>query len=161
MLKPAALFTDGAVLCRNKEIRVFGETDHRTVTVILLDKTGATLAETVCESRDGRFLAFLDPQQAQTGCRLVIRAGNEQAEAADDEKPVVDYLKAHGLWDQYETEREKLRTYAGNISDIKYLYIVVWGGKDSKYNMYLLDADDVPVYETGYYEEREKEFLGI
>ena len=85
----------------------------------------------------------------------------EQAEAADDEKPVVDYLKAHGLWDQYETEREKLRTYAGNISDIKYLYIVVWGGKDSKYNMYLLDADDVPVYETGYYEEREKEFLGI
>jgi len=27
--------------------------------------------------------------------------------------------------------------------------------------MYLLDADDVPVYETGYYEEREKEFLGV
>ena len=83
MLKPAALFTDGAVLCRNKEIRVFGETDQRTVTVILSDKNGEILAETGCESRDGRFLADLAPQQAQTGCRLIIRAGNEQAEAAD------------------------------------------------------------------------------
>ena len=83
MLKPAALFTDGAVLCRSKEIRVFGETDHRTVTVILLDKNGATLAETTCEGRNGRFLASLCPQQAQTGCKLIVRAGTEQREAAD------------------------------------------------------------------------------
>ncbi len=83
MLKPAALFTDGAVLCRNKEIRVFGETDQQIVAVILSDKNGATLAETISESRDGRFLASLAPQQAQAGCRLSIRAGNEQAEAAN------------------------------------------------------------------------------
>lgn len=83
MLKPSALFTDGAVLCRNKEIRIFGESNHRTVTVMLLDQNGAILAETVCESRNGRFLAFLNPQRAQTGCRLVIRAGNEQAEATN------------------------------------------------------------------------------
>ena len=83
MLKPAALFTDGAVLCRSKEIRVFGETDHRTVTVILLDQNGGILAETVCESGKGRFLAALCPQQAQTGCRMIIRAGTEQSEAAD------------------------------------------------------------------------------
>ena len=85
----------------------------------------------------------------------------EQAEQNENEKPVMDYLKEKGLWEQYATEREKLRAYVNNISDIKYLYIVVWGDKDSKYNMYLLDADDVPVYETGYYEEREKEFLGV
>ncbi len=85
----------------------------------------------------------------------------DRAEETENEKLVIDYLNEKGLWEQYETEREKLRTYENNISDIKYLYIVVWGDKDSKYNMYLLDADDVPVYETGLYEEREKEFLGV
>ena len=85
----------------------------------------------------------------------------EQAEAEDDEERVIAYLKEKGLWEQYEAERAKLRSYVKNISDIKYLYIVVWGDSDSRYNMYLLDADDVPVYETGLYEEREKEFLGV
>lgn len=83
------------------------------------------------------------------------------AEENDDEKLVVDYLKEKGLWAQYETERNKLRNYVENITDIKYLYIVVWGDKGAAYNMYLLDSDDVPVYETGYYEEREEEFLNV
>ena len=84
MLKPAALFTDGAVLCRNKEIRVFGEADSGAeVTVTLLDREGGVLAEAACRSRDGRFLVSLRPQEAQTGCRLVISSGTERAEAAD------------------------------------------------------------------------------
>lgn len=84
MLKPAALFTDGAVLCRNKEIRVFGEADSGAeITVSLLDRNGHILGEAACQSRDGRFLAALSPQAARTGCKLVIRAGEEQAEAAD------------------------------------------------------------------------------
>ena len=83
MLKPAALFTDGAVLCRNREIRVFGEADSGAeVLVTLTDRNGKKLAEASCRS-DGRFLALLCPQEAQTGCRLVIRSGNERAEAAD------------------------------------------------------------------------------
>ncbi len=83
MLKPAALFTDGAVLCRNREIRVFGEADSGAeVRVTLLDRNGNTLAEAACRS-GGRFVASLRPQEAQTGCRLVIRAGEERAEAAD------------------------------------------------------------------------------
>ena len=83
MLKPAALFTDGAVLCRNKEIRVFGEADSGAgVEVTLLDRSGKVLAEAACRS-DGRFLVSLSPQEAQTGCRLVIRCGGERAEAAD------------------------------------------------------------------------------
>jgi len=85
----------------------------------------------------------------------------ERADQTQQEALVVDYLKEQGLWEQYETEREKLRAYVDNISDIKYLYIVVWGDKGSRYNMYLLDSDDVPVYETGFYEEREAEFLGV
>lgn len=84
-----------------------------------------------------------------------------QAEENSDEASVIAYLKEKGLWEQYVTERDKLRDYANNLSEIKYLYIVVWGDKDSRYNMYLLDADDVPVYETGLFEEREKEFLGV
>ena len=84
MLKPAALFTDGAVLCRNREIRVFGEADSgETVQVTLLNRDGETLAVAACVSADGRFLATLCPQKAQTGCTLVFRAGNGRAEAAD------------------------------------------------------------------------------
>ena len=84
MLKPAPMFTDGAVLCRKKEIRIFGEADHKAVvTVTLQDRHGNVLAEAKGQSRDGRFLVSLCPQEAQTGCRLIIRAGNEQAEAAD------------------------------------------------------------------------------
>ena len=83
MLKPAALFTDGAVLCRDKEIRVFGETDSGTVSVTLLDRDGGILAEAACESNGGRFLVNLPPQKAQTGCRLMINAGTEKAEAED------------------------------------------------------------------------------
>ena len=85
----------------------------------------------------------------------------DRAEENDDEGLVIDYLKEKGLWEQYEIERDKMRTYVDNLSDIKYLYIVVWGDRNSKYNMYLMDADDVPVYEIGLYEEREKEFLGV
>ena len=84
MLKPAALFTDGAVLCRGKEIRVFGEADSGgTVQVTLLDEDGETLAEAACVSAEGRFLATLPPQEARTGCRLVFRTEKEQAEAKD------------------------------------------------------------------------------
>ena len=84
MLKPAALFTDGAVLCRHKEIRVFGGADSGAeVTVTLLDRAGRTLAEAAGRSEEGRFLVSLCPQEAQTGCRLVFRTETERAEAGD------------------------------------------------------------------------------
>ena len=84
MLKPAALFTDGAVLCRNKEIRVFGEADDgAAVTAVLRDRHGNVLAEAESQSRGGCFLMSFSPQAAQTGCTLTFRSGNERAEAAD------------------------------------------------------------------------------
>ena len=44
MLKPASMFTDGAILCRRKEIRVFGEAaDGEKVTARLTDRAGALL----------------------------------------------------------------------------------------------------------------------
>ena len=84
MLKPSPLFTDGAVLCRGKEIRVFGEADEgAAVTVTLADTRGATLAEAECVCRDGRFTALLRPQEAQSGCCLFFSAGGETVVAED------------------------------------------------------------------------------
>ena len=84
MLKPSPLFTDGAVLCRDKEIRVFGEAPEGTaVTVTLADSRGAALAEGRGTARGGRFLVLLPPQPAQAGCTLTFSAGDERIAAAD------------------------------------------------------------------------------
>ena len=84
MLEVASLFTDGAVLCRDKEIRIFGRADRgETVHARLEDAHGRTLAEAAALAGDGRFLVCLPPQMAQAGCRLVLRCGTEQAAAED------------------------------------------------------------------------------
>lgn len=88
------------------------------------------------------------------------QAIREAAEEAEDEEPVIEYLKEKGLWEKYESEREEMRTYVSNMKDIEYLYLVVMGDNDGGKDMYLLDADDVEVYETGYFEEREAAFEG-
>ena len=84
MLKTASLFKDGAVLCRRKEIRIFGEADDKAeVTATLYDRNGMLLAKGRGQAREGRFLVLLKPQEAQTGCRIVTEAGDERIEAAD------------------------------------------------------------------------------
>lgn len=76
MLKVSPLFTDGAVLCRGKEIRVFGEAPEGTVLhTLLLDPEGQALADREGTAKDGRFVVTLPPQEARTGCRLVISDG--------------------------------------------------------------------------------------
>lgn len=78
MLKLAPLFGNGAVLCRNKELRIFGEAEEgRRITVTLGD------ASAVCTARGGRFLARLAPQQAATGCTLTVTDGVETITATD------------------------------------------------------------------------------
>lgn len=49
-----------------------------------------------------------------------------QAEETDDESLVIGYLDEHGLWEQYVTERNKLRTYVEDMDEIEYLYLVTW-----------------------------------
>ncbi len=81
MIKPSALFSDGAVLCRGKEIRIFGEiSEGCSVRVVLTDAGGKTLAETEAEEKDGRFLAYLAPQEAQRGCTLRFESGGERTD---------------------------------------------------------------------------------
>lgn len=89
----------------------------------------------------------------------------EIAEETEDDSLIQEYLEEHGLWDRYATQREHMRTYVENMDDIEYLYIVAWGEEAAEdgnlYDMYILDADDVPLSETGYYELREPEFEGF
>ncbi len=83
-LKPSPLFTDGTVLCRDREIRIFGEAaEGAVVKATLLDRDGETLAEGETAGKDGRFMICLPPQHAQTGCRLILRSGTEQVSAED------------------------------------------------------------------------------
>ncbi len=84
MLLPSPLFTDGAVLCREKEIRVFGEiATGATVTVRLADACGRLLAEGWAREREGRFLVCLPPQKAQTGCVLSFESEGTSLVARD------------------------------------------------------------------------------
>lgn len=85
----------------------------------------------------------------------------EVAEEEDNEYMIQEYLEDHDLWEGYVAQREHMITYQDGMQDIKYLYLIAWGDKNSDHDMYLIDADDVPIYETGYYEEREAEFEGV
>lgn len=84
MLKISPLFSDGAVLCRRKEIRVFGEgEDGARIRCELLDGRDRLLARGTGTVRDGRFLILLPPQEARTGCRLTLTDGKDTFCALD------------------------------------------------------------------------------
>ena len=84
MLEAASLFTDGAVLCRDREIRIFGKAgDGQMVEALLKSAGGAVLAEGKAEARNGRFLICLPPQTARTGCTLILTSGAERLTAED------------------------------------------------------------------------------
>ena len=85
----------------------------------------------------------------------------ETAEENDDEGLIQDYLQKNGLWEGYVKTREDLVRYLRSMDAIKYLYIIACGDETAEYDMYLIDDDENPIYETGYYEEREPELLGI
>ena len=90
-----------------------------------------------------------------------FQAIRDKAEEDDDEQPVIDYLKSHGLWDRYSEIRSMLTEYIENVRDIKYLYLTAHGDKDAVCDMYLIDDESTEIYETGYYEEREEELRGF
>ena len=78
MLKLSPLFGPGAVLCRGKELRIFGEAeDGRTITVTLGNDTAH------CTARGGRFLALLPPRAAATGLTLTVTDGTDTIVSAD------------------------------------------------------------------------------
>lgn len=78
MLKLAPLFGNGCVLCRNKELRIFGQAEDGAAVTVTLNGVQA-----VCVAKDGRFLAQLPPQSAATGCTLTVACGEETITVTD------------------------------------------------------------------------------
>lgn len=78
MLKLAPLFGNGCVLCRNKELRIWGQAEDGCQVTVRLNDVQAT-----CTSRDGRFLALLPPQGAAVGCTLEVSGGGESITVTD------------------------------------------------------------------------------
>ena len=76
---PSPLFREGAVLCRRKEIRLFGQApEGAEVAVRLLDARGRLLGRDAAPAGTGGvFLLRLPPQEAQDQCTLVYTCGGD------------------------------------------------------------------------------------
>ena len=80
----ASLFSDGAVLCRRKEIRVFGTGDDGlALSARLLDEGGKTLGQDETVICNGRFCFYLPPQEARMGCVLTVTDGQDNTICCD------------------------------------------------------------------------------
>ena len=78
------LFSDHAVLCRDKEIRVFGRAEEKiTLTAELKTADGTPLACDRAETDAGDFLLLLPPQSARTGCMLTVSDGMDTVTCRD------------------------------------------------------------------------------
>ena len=78
------LFSDHAVLCRGKEIRLFGAApENAIVSAALYNEKGQLLCQDAASAREGRFLLRFPPQEAQTGCRLSVQCGEAVQQFSD------------------------------------------------------------------------------
>ena len=69
----AAIFSDHMVLQRNKYVAIFGGgAAGALVRAQLFDANGAKICENSTIAENGRWILRLEPQEAQTGCKLVI-----------------------------------------------------------------------------------------
>ena len=74
----AAIFSDYMVLQRNKWTAVFGKAeDGSLVEAKLFDNKGNLLSSNSTTTEKGCWLLQLEPQSAQTGCKLTISCGSE------------------------------------------------------------------------------------
>ena len=106
---------------------------------------------------DGDYLAML----REVAASEEFQALRDRAEEEDNEELIEDYLREHDLWDGYSKIRSMITEYLSNMEEIEYLYVVAHGDKDAEYDMYLVEDEETPLYETGYYERREDELLGM
>ena len=81
----AAIFSDHMVLQRNKYTAVFGEaSDGALVHASLFNGHGQLLCKNTSVAEGGRWLLKLEAQSAQTGCKLVITCGDNEAKTFTD-----------------------------------------------------------------------------
>ena len=80
----AAIFSDHMVLQRNKYTAIFGEAaDGSLVKAELFDAKGSLLGGNTCLAEAGHWLLQLQPQSAQTGCKLLVSCGSESRTFSD------------------------------------------------------------------------------
>ena len=80
----STLFSDHAVLCREKEIRIFGKAQNGVaIRVELKDKNGCLLGMDEAAAEEGRFMLLLPPQVAQTDCTLFLSDGETELNFRD------------------------------------------------------------------------------
>ena len=80
----AAIFSDHMVLQRNKYTAIFGEAaDGSLVKAELFDAKGNLLGGNTCLAEAGRWLLQLQPQSAQTGCKLLVSCDSESRTFSD------------------------------------------------------------------------------
>ena len=106
---------------------------------------------------DGDYLARLRPVVESEE----FQALRNKAEEEDNEELIEAYLKDHDLWDGYSNIRSMITEYLSNMEEIEYIYVIAHGDQEAQYDMYLIDEEEMPLYETGYYERREDELLGL
>ena len=105
---------------------------------------------------DGDYLAKLR-SAVETEEYLTLR---DKAVKDGNEELIRQYLGERSLWGGYKKVQDAIELYKRNITDIKYLYIVAHGDANAEQDMYLVDEPDEPLYQTGCYEERERELRG-
>ena len=80
----APLFRDGAVLCRNKEIRVWGTAeDGLRLTLTLRNAQGREIGRDEATARENTFRFRLPPQTAQVQCTLTLSDGQRSVSYTD------------------------------------------------------------------------------
>lgn len=85
----------------------------------------------------------------------------DKAEIDNNDKAVENYLKEKGLWEEFVPLRQKMCTYLKNMEDVKYLYITVLGDSSALRDMYLVDDDSFPLYNTGNFYSKDPELVGV
>ena len=75
----AAIFSDHIVIQQNRKTAVFGESDSKiSITAALYDSKGTCLTSNTTESHEGKWIVYLEPLKAQTGCTLEISSGTHK-----------------------------------------------------------------------------------
>ncbi len=78
------LFRDRAVLCRNKEIRVWGTAEEGTrLTLILKNEWNQELGRDESTAKEGKLFFRLPPQKAQIKCSLTLSDGRDSVTYTD------------------------------------------------------------------------------
>lgn len=84
MLKLMPLFGNGAVLCRRKELRVFGQADKGVrVSGCIKAADGTVLSSAECITQEASFLLRFPPLEQQVNCTLTVTDGVDTIVSTD------------------------------------------------------------------------------